>query len=283
MTNDPISGLSDQRYFHVALVSPRTRDFDIKWVWNNLRKDSTICPGRYKRVAFEGGAFEFKTAEESSLFAGSIATREALATSKRLTHCAYDIFGGSAGKLVLLGTGYGALTRTLVSRLISRGLLSRAWFLTPRLHDIVEACRGPEDSSVSIKFTITGFSAFVPGVKNLKSLRLGGTDVFGSGLVKEIEHWLQTRGREELAGEKAKVEHKEWRPLLYQAVRLKAVGALSGSAVSVSLAGDGGCKMWLRKNAVNLPEFAATVSTLHDLGRFETTADAPSWSDDGEM
>src|ERR1017187_7423590 len=120
MTANPISGLSDQRYFHIALMSPRTRDFDIKWLWNNLGRGCKINPGRHARAVFPGGVVEFKVAEESPLFAGSVASREALATSKRMTECAYDIFGGSVGALVMMGTGYSALTRVLVSRLISR-------------------------------------------------------------------------------------------------------------------------------------------------------------------
>jgi hypothetical protein len=281
MIGDPISGLSDQRYFHVALVSSRTRDFGIKWVWNALRKDCKICAGRYKRTVFEEGDFEFKTAEESPLFAGSTTSREALATAERNAYCAYDVFGGSAGKLVMLGTGYAALTRVLVTRLVSRGLLSQAWFLVPRLYDIVDACRGGEDASLPMRFTITGFSAFIPGVKNLRVLRLGGADVFASGLVNHIERWLQTRGSEENGV--AQAGKKEVHPLRYQAIRLKATGNLSGAAVSATLAGDGGCKMWLRKNAINLPEFGTAVLTLNRVGRFETTAEPPTWSEESEV
>lgn len=279
MVGDPISGLSDQRYFHVALVSSRTRDFGIKWVWNALRKDCKIGPGRYRRSVFEGGDFEFKTAEESPVFAGSDTSRKALATEGK-DHCAYDVFGGSAGKLVMLGTGYAALTRALITRLISRGLLAQAWFLVPQLHEIVEGCRGGEDSSLAMKFTITGFSAFVPGVKNLRMLRIGGADVFASGLVGHIEHWLQTRGSEEKIADEAL---EEVHLLSYQAIRLKATGTLSGAAVSLSLAGDGGCKIWLRKSAINLPEFAATVLALNRLGRFSATAEPPSWSEESEV
>jgi hypothetical protein len=280
MIGDPISGLSDQRYFHVALVSSRRRDFDIKWVWNTLRKDCKICAGRYKRTAFEGGDFDFKTAEESPLFAGSTASREALATADRQAYCSYDVFGGSAGKLVMLGTGYAALTRVLVSRLISRDLLSQAWFLVPRLHEIVDGCRRREDDpSLPTRFTVTGFSAFVPGVKNLRMLRLGGSDVFASGLVDHIEHWIQRGSEENEAGQAG----KQVNSLSYQAIRLKATGTLSGAAVSVTLAGDGGCKMWLRKNAINLPEFATAVLTLNRLHRFETTAEPPTWSDESEL
>jgi len=230
---------------------------------------------------FKGGDFEFKTVEESPLFAGSTTSRESLASAEDQSRCTYDVFGGSAGRLVMLGTGYAGLTRLLVTRLVSRGLLSQAWFLVPRLHEIVDACRrGEDDPSLSIKFTVTGFSAFVPGVKNLRVLRLGGADVFASGLVEHIEHWLQTRG-----GERNEVDQagKEVHPLRYQAIRLKATDALSGAAVSVSLAGDGGCRMWMRKNAINLPEFVATVLTLNRLGRFETTAEPPTWSEESEV
>jgi hypothetical protein len=282
MTANPIPGFSDQRYFHVALMSPRMRDFDTKWIWNNLGKGCKICPGRHKRAVFQGGAVEFRVAEESPLFAGSVAGREALATSKRLTECGYDIFGGSVGPLVMMGTGYSALTRVLVSRLISRGLLSKAWFLIPQLDDIVGSCRGAEDVGAPMRFTITGFSAFLPGVKELRLLRLGGTDVFGSGLVEEIERWLEARSSEKpMLGQDA--PGKELDPLLYQTIRVKAVGNLSGAAVSVSLVGDGGCKLWLRKNAVNLPEFAGAISTLYKSGRFDTSAEPPSWSEDSEI
>src|ERR1022692_3684831 len=160
MTRDPIPGLSDQRYFHMALVSPHGPGLGLNWVWDTLRKDLKVSQGRYRRKLVEDGAFEFKTVEESSSFAGSTVAREKLATSK--SKCEYDIVGGAVGKLIMVGTGYAALTRHLITKLIKRDLLSRARFLVPQLQDIISSFRGPEDAKLPMRYTVTGFTAFVP-------------------------------------------------------------------------------------------------------------------------
>jgi hypothetical protein len=236
MIRDPIPGLSDQRYFHVALVSPRRRDFGLDWIWSSLRKDCQVSSGRYKRESLSNGSLEFKTAHASALYAGP-ASREALATTKNL-ECAYDVFAGAIGNVVVFGTGYAALTKLLVSRLVKRDLPSKALFLLPRLHELVDFCRASQAPGLPMRFTVTGFSAFIPGVKNLKGIRLSGPDVFNSGLVEPIERWLKTRGSSDNTGEVA-VDGLPLDSLRYQAVRLKAVGTLSGSTVSLSLADKG--------------------------------------------
>lgn len=279
MSGDPISGLSDRRYFHVALLSSRSRDFDANWIWGVLRKNSKICRGRYDAMDFDSSRFEFRTVEESAVYAGSAASREALASAQGHGVCAYDVFVGSAKKLVIFGTGYAALTRLLINRLASRGLSSQGWFLVPRLDDIVRHCREDEDPSQPVQFTVTGFSAFVPAVKTVRMLRLGGSDVFAGGLVDHIEGWLQRRGPS--AGNSAKVDQEG--AFLYQAVRLKATGSLTGSTVSITLAADGGCKMWLRKAAINLPGFAAAVQILNQQKRFDSTTQPPDWSEESEV
>lgn len=282
MIGDPIPGLSDRRYFHVALLAVRNRDFRMDWVWSSLRKDCKISQGRFKQADLAGGGLEFKTAHASSSFASS-GSREALATNDGSAECAYDIFGGVANGIVIFGTGYAALTRHFVTRLVRRELTTKARFMVPKLYDIVDFCRSPNgDKKLSMKFTVTGFSAFLPGVKNLRQIRLGGSDVFNSGLVEQIERWLKTRGLEALSDEGGP-ESEELHSLQYQALRLKAVGVLSGSAASLSLAGDGGCKIWLRKSANNLPEFVDAVSTLKRLEKFDTTTETPSWSEESEV
>jgi hypothetical protein len=248
-----------------------------------LRKDCKVSRGRFKQESFAGGGLEFRTAQEKASIARSDGARKALAISDGLAECAFDVFGGSIGKVVMFGTGYAALTRLLVGRLVQHDLVSKALFLRPKLYQIVDFSRGRQDPTLPMKFTITGFSAFVPSVKNLRLIRLSGTDVMNNALVEQIERWLRTRGREEGASTNLRSEPPS-HPLQYQALRLKAVGALSGAAVSLSLAADGVCKMWLRKSAVNLPEFAKAVSTLQDLGEFETTAEPPtSWSEEAEV
>ncbi len=277
MTREPIPGLSDQRYFHVALVSPRRSDFGPDWVWNALRKDCKVSSGRYKPEVFADLGLEFRTARAPAVYAGS-GSREALAFADGVADCAYDVFAGSIKGIVIFGTGYAALTRLLVGRLVKRDLASKAWFLIPKMHELVDFCRASQAPDLPMKFTITGFSAFVPGVKNLKLIRLGGPDVFNSGLVEPIERWLRTRGRND--SEEIALKDRPVHSLQYQAVRLKAMGTLSGSTVSLSLAASGGCKMWLRKNAMNLQGFATALSTLKDLGEFETTTAVPDWSED---
>ena len=118
-------------------------------------------------------------------------------------------------------------------------------------------------------------------MKNLKGLRLSGPDVFNSGLVAPIERWLKTRGAED--GGQPGTNGPASASLRYQAVRLRATGTLSGSTVSLSLADKGGCRMYLRKNAVNLQAFATAVSTLRELGEFDTTTDQPEWSEESDI
>lgn len=282
MISDPIPGLSDQRYFHVALLAVRSRDFRMDWVWSSLRKECKISPGRYGRADLAGGQLEFKTAHAGPSYASS-SSREALAFSDASADCAYDVFGGLVNGIMIFGTGYAALTRYLVTRLVRRDLAARARFMVPKLHDIVEFCRSSDDNTkLPMQFTVTGFSAFVPGVKNLRQIRLGGTDVFNSGLVEQIERWLKTRQPHESSVD-AVARSEDLHSLQYQALRVKAVGTMSGSAASLSLAGDGGCKIWLRKRASNLNEFVAAVSTLKRLNKFDTTTEAPSWSEEAEL
>jgi hypothetical protein len=280
MTRDPIPGLSDQRYFHVALVSPRRRDFGLDWIWSALRKDCQVSPGRYKRENLANGSLEFRTAHASPLYAGPSA-REALAISKDSQECAYDVFAGAIGNVVIFGTGYAALTKVLVSRLVKRELPSKALFLVPKLPEIIGFCRAPQASKLPMKFTVTGFTAFIPGVKNLRGICLSGPDVFNSGLVEPIERWLKTRGGEN--GGDTVAADLPLGSLRYQVVRLKGIGTLSGAAVSLSLADKGGCRMYLRKNAMNLHCFATAVSTLRELGEFDTTTEQPEWADDSEI
>jgi len=236
MRGDPIPGLSDQRYFHVALLSPRRRDFSIDWVWNALRKDCRISSGRFKRESFSDGGLEFRITHEKAVFVRSEGSRKALAVTEGPGECAFDVFGGAVGGLVMVGTGYAALTRVLVTRLVRRELVSKAWFLIPKLYEIVDLSRGQQDNpALPVKFTVTGFSAFVPGVKNLRLIRLSGTDALNNALVEQIERWLRTRGRE-TDSDANLTDRCPPRSLQYQAIRLKAVGALSGSSVSLSLA-----------------------------------------------
>jgi hypothetical protein len=221
------------------------------------------------------GGLEFRAAHADPRFASS-GSREALSMSDGSTECAYDVFGGVVNGIVVFGTGYAALTRHLVSRLVKRDLIAKTRFMVPKLHDIVEFCRASHPGKLPMKFTATGFSAFVPGVKNLRQIKLGGSDVFNSGLVEQIERWLKNRGSSEGSGDAINV-------LQYQALRLKAVGTLSGSAASLSLARDGACKIWVRKSASNLPEFMDAVLTLKSLDKFETTTKTPSWSEEAEV
>jgi hypothetical protein len=179
---------------------------------------------------------------------------------------------------MIFGTGYASLTRFIVARLVKRDLLSNARFLVPKLHELVDFCRSRQDPDLAMRFTVTGFGAFVPGVKNVKLIRLGGTDVFNSGLVEQIERWLKTRGSHEEGS--TGIEDENVHSLQYQAVRVKATGSLSGATVSLSLAADGGCKMWLRKNALNLPAFASAVSTLKGVGEFDLSTEPPKWAED---
>ena len=286
MTGEPIPGLSDQRYFHVALLAAtRTRDFRMDWVWTALKKDFKVSPGRYKRADLPDGALEFKAVHAGAMFA-SPGSRGALAISDDSPECAYDVFGGVANGIVIFGTGYAALTKHLVARLVNRDLVEKARFMVPKLPEIVQFCRTTNgqpksrDIGPSMKFTVTGFSAILPGVKNLRQIRLGGSDVFNSGLVEQIERWLQTRGPEQSQG--AETLKDTSHSLQYQAVRVKATGTMSGSSASLSLAGDGGCKVWLRRKACNLNEFVDAVSTLKRLDKFDETTEAPSWSEEAE-
>jgi hypothetical protein len=41
--------------------------------------------------------------------------------------------------------------------------------------------------------------------------------------------------------------------------------------------------MYLRKNAMNLHGFATAVSTLRDLGEFDTTTEQPEWTEDNDI
>src|ERR1017187_3362476 len=126
MAGDPIRGLSDQRYFHVALVSPRRGDFGTDWVWRTLRKDCRISSGRHRRDDFaDGGEIEFKTAQAPSVYA-SLQSRETLAIGDGSHDCNYDVFAGTVKGALIFGTGYAALTQFLVARLVKRDLLSKA-------------------------------------------------------------------------------------------------------------------------------------------------------------
>ncbi len=284
LNSEPIPGVTDQRYYHVAVVSPRGRDFGKDWVWQALQKDANVRQGRFGSGPCPSATeFEFRTVLAPSVFAGSTATRDALASEEDASQCAYDVFIGSIKQLLILGTGYAGLTRLLVSRLVARGLLSEAWFLVPELRQIVELGRQVEDVSHPMKITVTGFNAFVPGVKNLQGLRLSGGNVFSSGLIEQIESWLLTRGAQESesdAEEPARPTDSHSHPLQYQAVRVRATGALSGSELSFTLRNDGGGKLWLRKNALNLPELAGLIAMLDDLKRFRTTARPPRWAEE---
>lgn len=277
MLSDPIPGLSDQRYFHVALLAVRSRDFSMDWLWGRLRKDCMISRGRHKKADIAVTGLEFRMVHAEAKYARS-GSREALAISGSSDECAYDVFGCMADGIVVFGTGYAALTRDLVKGLVRRDLITKTRFMVPKLRDIVKFCRSSDgQTKLPMRFTVTGFNAFIPG-KNLRQIRLTGTDVFNSGLVEQIEQWLENRGSQDRAG-----DTEDLRSLQYQALRLKAVGTMSGSTVSLGLAGDGGCRIWLRKSAANLPQFMEAVSTLKGLDKFETTTEAPNWSEETEV
>jgi len=273
----PLSGLSDKRYFHIALITPRDGKLSVRWIWNSLDKACKIIDGRYGE---KPGRFDFKRVVEKPDYAGSESARKLLATSRLAKHCAYDLFVGSIGDVFLLGTGYAALTRDLMKRLVAQELLQRAWFLIPEVDEIVRHCRKSNKPNLTMNLTITGFSAFVPSVKNLRTIRLGGSDVFGTGLVDEIEVWLSTRGA--IPAPSIQSTREIAPGLRYQAIRLQSTENMSGTGVSLSLASDGSCKMWLRQNAMNLSAFGETLTTLRKLHQFKTSATPPSWSEDSE-
>ena len=45
MKAEPIPGLSDQRYFHVALLS-RKRGLSLNWIWNTIEQGARLESGR---------------------------------------------------------------------------------------------------------------------------------------------------------------------------------------------------------------------------------------------
>ena len=281
---EPIRGVTDQRYYHVAIISPKEGGIEKEWLWRALGKEAKVRVGRFGRGPCPSAKeFEFRTIHAPSIFAGSTASRDALASEEDPSECAYDVFIGSTKRLLVLGTGYASLTKLLVHRLVAQRLLTEAWFLVPELRQIVELGRQVEDPSQPMKITITGFNAFVPGVKNLQGLRLSGGNVFGSGLMEHIEDWLVRRGRQESEDDVAKHENlpeRQANSLRFQAVRVRATGAMSGSELSFTLRNDGSAKLWLRKNAINLPELGSLISMLNDLEQFRRTAEPPKWAEE---
>lgn len=289
MMEDSMAGISDQRYYFVALLLPRDRE-GVSWLWRRLEGEFSLKRGRFSVETSTGWTdLEFRTVVEASAFAGSERAREILAANNKGTRCAYDVFVGRCdgaalgskrtGSVVALGTGYAALTGHLVGSLARKGLATAAWFLSPKLEALAAYVRSGSGGAGDrgIRMTMTGLDAFVPGFKEVAGLRLAGRDVYTGGLVDHIEGWYRNEAeRLKSAGQEVKWAG-ESSPFRLQAVRLKCEAALTGHAVSLTMRRDGATKTWVRKDVASVRELGMAIANLAALRFFETTASPPRW------
>jgi hypothetical protein len=285
MKKEPIPGLSDQRYFHIALLS-RKKGLSLNWIWEAMERDARLKGGRLPSLTSRGVKYECRTIAESPLYAGSPEAVRELATSGTSGTCDYDVVGIMAGDLVMFGTGYSRLTHDLAKRLVRHSMMGRGWFLRPRLNSIAEMFQKPTGAVAKraaqsdVALYATGVTAIYRGSKNFRGMRFSGADVFGEGFIEMVAGWLENNAEKAtVGGEMESIESS----FGYNMMRLNAVDRLTGGSASLTMRPDGSYKVWLRKGAANLPDFCSAIRALVALGLVEEKADVPKWAEDDEL
>ncbi len=283
MKKEPISGLSDQRYFHVAALS-RRKGLSLKWIWDALERDMRLKAGRLPSATQGAAMHECRTITESPTYAGSPEAVRQLATSANSTTCDYDILGCMTNDFVMFGSGYSKLTHDLAKRLVRHNMMERGWFFRPRLNSIAAMLQNPSSALAKralkseVALYATGLTAMYRGCKNFKGLRFSGTDVFGEGFMEMVAGWLES------TAEKVDSETEPNQPPFgYKMMRINATDRTTGGSASVTMRPDGSYKAWLRKGGVNLPDLSAALSSLAGLGLLEEKAEVPKWAEDDEL
>lgn len=283
MNREPIPGLSDQRYFHVAVLS-RRKGLSLNWIWGALETGAQLGPGRLPSLANGLMKHECRTITESATYAGSPDSVKALATSDDSKTCDYDVFGSVSKDVAIFGSGYSRLTHHLARRLVQQRMMERGWFLKPKLNSIAEMFQKPSGTlakraaRLDMAFQATGLSAIYRGSKNFQGLRFTGADVFGEGFIEMVAGWLENTA--------AKVDIEEdssESPFGYKMMRINAIDRRTGGCASLTTRPDGSYKVWLRKGGANLPEVSNAFLALSELGLLEERAEVPRWADDEEL
>ena len=283
MKAEPIPGLSDQRYFHVALLS-RKRGLSLNWIWNTIEQGARLEPGRLPSLVLGEVRQECRTVTEALTYAGSPESMKLLATPENSGTCDYDLVGAMTNDFVMFGSGYSKLTHDLVKRLVRQKMMARGWFLNPKLTSIAEMFQRPTGSvakkagRLDVALSATGLTAMYRGCKNFRGLRFAGADVFGEGFMEVVTGWLE-KSAEKIDSEQDFSEP----PFAYKMMRINAVERTTGGSAAVTMRPDGSYKFWLRKGGANLPEFSAAMSALFRLGLLEERADVPKWAEDEEL
>jgi hypothetical protein len=283
MKKEPIPGLSDQRYFHVAVAS-RKKGLSLKWIWDAMERDAPLRAGRLPSAMSGTVKHECRTITESPIYAGSPESVRALMTSEKPGACDYDIVGSMTDDFVMFGSGYSKLTHILAKRLVQRGMMERGWFFRPRLTSIAEMFQKPAGNvakraaKLNVALCATGLTAIYRGCKNFRGLRYSGADVFEEGFMDMVIGWLENSA-EKLEGD----TEPNVPPFGYNMMRVKAVDRATGGSAAVTMRPDGSYKVWLRKGGANLPELSSAIDALAVLGLLEEKAEVPKWAEDDEL
>lgn len=287
--------VTDQRYYHVASLVPRTQSFGMRALRSMIAAEFQTSDGRLKTDSERSShRVEAFCIHASPGFADSEDARRAMAVrGKEL--CAYDAFAveirlkgpvrgwpPGAKSLLVVGTGYASLTRHVFGRLSRQsGLLRRALFAVPDLDGIVALCRRRKPN-LDARLTLTGVSTLRPGGKYVRGVRLSGKDVLAGGILDVIEDWMRTTAPEEGAtGSSASVRSDS--VLTLQSLRIRGELPQSADAATMTIARDGSTKIWMRAKGTSVQPFATSIGTMSSMRLFAASSDQPRWAEESEF
>lgn len=296
-----VRALRESRYFHVALLATRGREWSASELvaqLGNVVASSSDLSETTQKLRFSVPSELIRSIDSRALLLG------------RRQNCLVDGFlvqaevpSAAIGRLkssrrvFFLGTAFKEVTKHLRRRVAELGGILT---LRPRYLEVLARGLGSEDDLV-----LTGAITELIGSEELKSVRLEGDDIAASRLLDHLDvvpdllraceraeaGLSQTRGEPSLEallsiwhcfrpvesepkmGRARSGEQESWahKP---RALKMKSGGGIE--RVSFSLSRDGHCSMWMRQGWSNLPQFERCLGGLVVAGRFSSTSDIPA-------